>query len=127
MGMLSDSTDPNRPLLATDIGLAVSRLLEAQRAARRYEDAERTLNSYVRLSRQLELSPEQMADMYLHASQIRFDRRMFTDAVELAQKSDGVLAQLGIDAMHPASARAQPRHDHCLDWPGIDQRSLEGV
>ena len=101
-GMLSDSTDPNRPLLATDIGLAVSRLLEAQRAARRYEDAERTLNSYVRLSRQLELSPEQMADMYLHASQIRFDRRMFTDAVELAQKSDGVLAQLGIDAMHPA-------------------------
>ncbi len=101
-GLLPNMMDPNRPLLAADIGLAVSRRLEAQRAARRYEDAERTLNEYVQLSSSFELSPELMADLYLRAAEIRFDRRVFSDVIELAKKSDAVLLKLGADAMHPA-------------------------
>jgi CHAT domain-containing protein len=98
---LPSSTDPNRNAVASDIGHALSRLLDAQRAARRYEDAERTLNDYVRASRELELAPLQQADLYLRASEIRFDKRDFFDAVELARKSAAVLSRLGMEELHP--------------------------
>ena len=108
MRLLPTSTDPIRTTLAAEIGETVSRRLEAQRAARRYEDAERTLNDYVRVSRDFELSPMQQADLYLRASEIRFDKRVFSDAVDLAQKSDAVLVKLGVDERHPARmARAR--------------------
>ncbi len=100
--LLPSFTDPNRNALAADIGQTLSRRLDAQRAARRYEDAERTLNDYVRASREFELSPAQQADLYLKASEIRFDKRDFSDASELARKSDAVLVNLGLDEMHPA-------------------------
>ncbi len=108
MRLLPSGSDPVRTALAAEIGETVSRRLEAQRAARRYEDAERTLNDYVRVSRDFELSPMQQADLYLRASEIRFDKRAFSDAVDLAQKSDAVLSKLGVDERHPARlARAR--------------------
>lgn len=101
LGELPRLGDPSRPVLATDQALTLSRRMEAQRAARRFEDAERTFNDYVRFAGQNELSPEQMADLYLRASELRFDRRMFVDAVELARKSDAVLDGLGVSVLHP--------------------------
>jgi CHAT domain-containing protein len=107
-GLLTSGSDPARTVVGADIGLTISRRLEAQRAARRYEDAERTLNEYVRVSRDFELSPEQQADLYLLASDIRSDKRVFSDALELARKSDAVLAKLGMAETHPARiARAR--------------------
>ena len=100
--LLPSSSDPNRNSVASDIGQTLSRRLDAQRAARRYEDAERTLNDYVRASRDFELSPLQQADLYLKASEIRFDKRDFVDASELARKSDSVLSKLGLPETHPA-------------------------
>jgi hypothetical protein len=82
---LSSSSDPQRGAVAADIGLTLSRRLEAQRAARRYEDAERTLNEYVRASRDYELPPIQQADLYLLAAEIRFDKRVFGDVIELGR------------------------------------------
>ncbi len=100
--LLASFTDPSRNAVANEIGQTVSRRLDAQRAGRRYEDAERTLNDYVRVSREFELSPLQQADLYLRASEIRFDKRDFSDAADLARKSDAVLAQRGLDETHPA-------------------------
>jgi len=99
---LPSSSDPANAWVANEMGQAVSRRLEAQRAARRYEDAERTLNDYVRVSREFELAPLQEADLYLQASELRFDKRSFGDAIELARKSDALLAKLGMDETHPA-------------------------
>ena len=105
---LSSSSDRARTSVAADIGLTVSRRLEAQRAGRRYEDAERTLNDYVRVSSDFELAPMQQADLYLLAADIRFDKRVFSDVIELARKSDAVLAKLGMESTHPARvARAR--------------------
>jgi CHAT domain-containing protein len=100
-GLLSSRKDEARPAVALEISESLSRRLDAQRTARRYEDAERTLNEYVRVSSEFELAPKQMADLYLQASSLRFDRRMFSDAADLARKSDAVLAGLGADLLHP--------------------------
>lgn len=102
MGLLPSLGDPLRPVVSTELAMALSRRMDAQRAGRRFEDAERTFNEYVRLSSQDELSPHQMADLYLRAAELRFDRRKFVDALDLARRSDAVLKELGLDELHPA-------------------------
>ena len=84
-----------------DLGGALARKTEALRAAGRLGEAEESLKAYVRLSREMELSPSALSGIFSVAGNLRFAQREFVQSENYLRRSDQVLVSLAYDDLHP--------------------------
>jgi CHAT domain-containing protein len=95
--------------VAADLANALSRKVQAYRAAARFADAEQALRDYLRFSSEVELPAHFRSGMYIVAANLRFAQREFEQSERLARKSDEILEGLGFDALR--TDRTERRRD----------------
>ena len=104
----TEQGDRQRFHAGNDLATAIARKTHALREAGRLGEAEDALKAYLRLSREVQLSPGYLSGIYSVAANLRFSQREFVQAEAYARKSDKVLDALGYDGLHPSkTARAQ--------------------
>lgn len=104
----NESGDSERFHAGNDLAVAIAQKTQSLRESGRLGEAENSLQAYLRLSREVQLSPAYLSGIYSVAANLRFSQREFVQAEAYARKSDKVLDTLGYDSLHPSkTARAQ--------------------
>ena len=91
-----------------DLANAITRKLKAYRAAGRLQDAEKALAESVRYSREVQLPPQFLANIYGNVGDIRFAQREFVQAEKYFRQADAELESLGRPALHNARSNLKP-------------------
>ncbi|MEO6017512.1 MAG: hypothetical protein ABIP46_09665, partial [Polaromonas sp.] len=101
-------SDAAKYFISSDLGNALAQKTHSLREAGRLAEAEESLKSYLRVSREIELPPGYLSGIYAVAANLRFSQREFVQAESYARKSDKILEALAYEPVHPSRlARAQ--------------------
>lgn len=84
----------------SDVVSAIERKLNAYTAADRLQDAEMTLREYIQFSNEYQLETRYQAVLNASGASLRYAQREFARAQQFAQKTDDILAGMGLE---PAS------------------------
>ena len=98
---IKGESDVTHYFAAQGLANTFARKAQVLRAMGRLNEAEQTLRDFIHFSTQVELPRRFEADIYLLASNLRFDQHEFVEAEKLVQKGDAILEKLNIDALSP--------------------------
>jgi len=101
---------------AADVGEAIARKIQANRAAGRFGEAEQALRDYIHFAAEATLPIRYRSGIFITAANLRFSQREFAQSERLARKSDDILEALGEDAM--SLGRTSRRRDVILALAG---------
>ncbi|NVO07338.1 MAG: tetratricopeptide repeat protein, partial [Rhodoferax sp.] len=97
----SVSNEASRSGVLIDVAGALARKLEVHLYADRLFEAERVLGEYLRFSREYQLPPSKLAELYELAARLRFAQREFVPSERFARKADATLAATGLGPLSP--------------------------
>jgi CHAT domain-containing protein len=92
-----NSASRSRDVLIRDLAHNFERKLNVQRSAGLLADAEATLQSYIKLSKEMELPLSYLSSIYVAAARLRLSQREFTQSLLFAQRAENVLEQNGFE------------------------------